>query len=196
MIVVPALFNVITPGEPLWTVFHFARSHSLGPYHIPETITVTRQGVLTAVTFIGRVAASVSLAVLLTLTTLWSDLLRSLRVLRIPQIFVLILAMAYRYILLLVQTVQNIHVARKSRTLRYGTTGAEQRWVAGRIGYLFKRTWVMSQDVHRAMLSRGFSGDIRTLAVFRSRGYDYAWCLFVAIICTVALLADYGTKYW
>ena len=83
----------------------------IGPYHIPDTIAVTRQGVLTAITFIGRVSASVSLAVLLTLTTLWSDLLQALRVLRVPRIFILILGMTYRYIILLVHTVYDIHVA-------------------------------------------------------------------------------------
>ena len=138
IIVIPAPFNVVTPGEPIWTVFHLARSYDLGPYRIPETITVTRQGVLTAVTFIGRVSASVSLAVLLTLTTLWNDLLQALRILKIPRIFILILGMTYRYIILLVHTVYDIHVARKSRTLRYGPTGSEQRWVASRMGYLLK----------------------------------------------------------
>lgn len=196
IIVIPALFNIVTPGEPLWTIFHLGRSHDIGPYHIPETIAVTRQGLLTAVTFIGRVAASVSLAVLLTLTTLWSDLLRALRVFRVPRIFILTLAMAYRYIIILVQTVHSIHIARKSRTLRYGATAAEQRWVASRIGFLFKRTWTMSQDVHRAMVSRGFSGDVRTLAVFRARPYDYAWCLFIAVICAVVLFIDYRTLQW
>ncbi|NVN89719.1 MAG: cobalt ECF transporter T component CbiQ, partial [Desulfuromonadales bacterium] len=153
VIVIPALFNIVTPGEPFWTMFHLPRNYDFGPYHIPETIAITRQGLLTAATFICRVAASVSLAVLLTLTTRWSDLLRALGVLRVPQIFILILAMTYRYILLLVQAVQNIHIARKSRTLHYGSTRSEQRWVASRMGYLFKRTWLMSQDVHRAMLS-------------------------------------------
>jgi len=196
VIVIPALFNLVTPGEPLWTVFHLSRSHDFGPYHIPETITITRQGVLSATTFVGRVAASVSLAVLLTLTTRWNNLLQALRVLRIPATFVLILGMAYRYIALLVKAVQDIHIARKSRTLRYGSTGAEQRWVASRIGYLFKKTYVMSQDVHKAMLSRGFSGDIRTLTVFRAREYDYAWGLFVVIICAVALFIDHGTLHW
>jgi cobalt/nickel transport system permease protein len=191
VIVVPALFNVITPGEPLWTLFHLAHGHDFGPYHIPATIAITHQGVLTATIFIGRVAASVSLAVLMTLTTTWNNLLQALGVLRIPRIFILILAMAYRYIILLVNTVQNIHIARRSRTLRYGPTGAEQRWVASRMGYLFKRAFVMSQDVHGAMLSRGFSGDIRTLSVFKTKKYDYAWCLFIAIFCVVAFLADH-----
>jgi len=191
VIVIPALFNVVTPGEPLWTMVHLGRSHDFGPYHIPEAISITRQGLLTATTFIGRVAASVSLAVLLTLTTRRSDLLRALEVLRVPQIFILILGMTYRYIILLVQAVQNIHIARRSRTLRYGTASAEQRWVASRMGYLFKKTWQMSQEVHRAMLSRGFSGEVRAILVFKAGNYDYAWCLFVSIICTAVLVADH-----
>ena len=196
VIVIPALFNVVTPGEPIWTVFHLARSYDLGPYHIPDTIAVTRQGLLTAVTFIGRVSASVSLAVLLTLTTLWSDLLQALRVLRVPKIFILILGMTYRYIILLVHTVYDIHVARKSRTLRYGPTGSEQRWVASRMGYLLKRTYIMSQDVHNAMLSRGFSGDVRTLAPSKIRGYDYAWFSLVIFICAIALVIDRTVVPW
>ena len=192
VIVIPALFNVVTPGEPLWTLFHLAGSHDLGPYHIPETISITRQGVLTAATFIGRVAASVSLSVLLTLTTAWNDLLQAISVFRIPQIFILILAMAYRYIILLLDTVRNMHISRRSRTLRYGPTVAEQQWVASRIGYLFKRTYVISQEVHRAMLSRGFSGEMHTLSVLKTKEYDYAWCLFIAIFCVVALFVDHG----
>jgi cobalt/nickel transport system permease protein len=196
VIVIPALLNVVTPGDPVWTVFHLAHSYDIGPYHIPDTITVTRQGMLTAVTFIGRVSASVSLAVLLTLTTLWSELLQALRVLKVPRIFILILGMTYRYIILLVHTVYDIHVARKSRTLHYGPTGSEQRWVASRMGYLLKRTYTMSQDVHSAMLSRGFSGDVRTLNASAIRGYDYAWSLFVIFICAVALVLDHTMVPW
>ena len=196
VIVVPALFNVVTPGEPVWTVFHLSRGYDIGPYHIPDTIAVTRQGVLTAVTFIGRVSASVSLAVLLTLTTLWSELLQALRVLKIPRIFILILGMTYRYIILLVHTVYDIHVARKSRTIQYGSTASEQRWVASRMGYLLKKTYTISQDVYNAMLSRGFSGDVRTLNASSIRGYDYAWSLFVLFICVVALVVDHTMVPW
>jgi cobalt/nickel transport system permease protein len=196
IIVVPALFNVVTPGEPVWTVFHLSRGYDIGPYHIPETIAVTRQGVLTAVTFIGRVSASVSLAVLLTLTTLWSELLQALRVLKVPRIFILILGMTYRYIILLVHTLYDIHVARKSRTIQYGSTASEQRWVASRMGYLLKKTYLISQDVYNAMLSRGFCGDVRTLNASSIRGYDYAWSLFVLFICAVALIIDRTLLPW
>jgi cobalt/nickel transport system permease protein len=192
VVVIPALFNLVTPGEPLWTAFTLPRSYDFGPYHIPETIAITRQGVLTAATFLGRVAASVSLAVLLTLTTRWNSLLRALEALRVPATFILILAMAYRYIALLVTAVQEIHVARKSRTIRYGSTREEQRWVASRIGYLFQKTYLLSQEVHKAMLSRGFSGEIRTLASFKTRNYDYAWGLSVALFCALVLFIDHA----
>ena len=191
VIVIPALFNLVSPGDPLWTVLRFSRSYDFGPYHIPETLAITHQGVLTATTFIGRVAASVSLAVLLTLTTRWNTLLQALVALRVPSTFILILGMAYRYIALLVTAVQEIHVARKSRTIRYGSTREEQRWVASRIGYLFKKTYVLSQEVHKAMLSRGFSGENMTLATFRTRTLDYAWGLFVSVFCTLSLFIDH-----
>ena len=191
VIVIPALFNLVSPGDHLCTVLRFSRSYDFGPYHIPETLAITRQGVLTAATFIGRVAASVSLAVLLTLTTRWNTLLQALVALRVPATFILILGMAYRYIALLVTAVQEIHVARKSRTIRYGSTREEQRWVASRIGYLFKKTYVMSQEVHKAMLSRGFSGENKTLAAFRTCTLDYAWGLFVTAFCALLLFIDH-----
>ena len=196
LIVIPALFNVVTPGEPVWTMLHLAQSHDLGPYHIPDSIAVTRQGILTATIFIGRVSTSVSLAVLLTMTTLWSDLLQALSVLKVPRIFILILSMTYRYIILLVHTLSDIHVARKSRTLHCGSTRSEQSWVASRMGYLLRRTYLMSQDVHNAMLSRGFSGDVRTLSPSPIRGYDYAWCIFVLLACIFSLVLDRTLVPW
>jgi len=54
----------------------------------------------------------------------------------------------------------------------------------------------LSQDVHSAMLSRGFSGDVRTLNASSIRGYDYAWSLFVLFICAVALVADHTMVPW
>ena len=80
---------------------------------------MTQEGVRSALLFVGRVAASVSLAVLLTLTTSWHRLFMALRGLKVPALFVLTVAMAYRYIFLLVGIVTDMHMARKSRTIRY-----------------------------------------------------------------------------
>lgn len=190
LIALPAVFSVSTPGEPLWVVAHLGRSREIGPYRIPAEIAVTRQGLMWAVVFAGRVAASVSLALLLTLTSRWNELLQALRVLRVPHLFILVLAMTYRYLVLLVHTVSDMLTARKSRTARYGSTAAEQHWMTSRMGFLFRKSFRMGNEVHDAMLSRGFSGKMRGMETFRVRGRDVAWLCLVMILCALTVMLD------
>ena len=85
-----------------------------------------------------RVATSISLVVLLTLTTPWNRLLASLRSLRVPKMFVLVLGMAYRYLFHLLGSVTDMYTARKclpsAPTAIWGTGG---RFVAASAGALF-----------------------------------------------------------
>ncbi len=74
---------------------------------------------------------SVSLAVLLVMTTPWADLLKSLRAIHVPQIFVLILSMTYRYIFLFLHTMNGLFLARKSRIVARTSGGEQRRWIAG-----------------------------------------------------------------
>lgn len=186
----PALCNLVTPGEPVLVVAQLGKGRVLGPWHIPAELTLTRQGLRVAAIFSGRVAASVALASLLPLTTPWNRILQSLRLFRVPQLFVLVLAMTYRYIALLVRTVAELHTARKSRTVRYLPTGTEQRWVAARLGYLFARSYRLSLGVHDAMVARGFAGEIKTLTPPAFRGRDIVAVSVVPVICTALVLGD------
>ena len=136
---------------------------------------------------------SVSLAVLLVMTTPWADLLKSLRPIRTPQIFVLILSMTYRYIFLFLHTINGIFLARKSRLVAR-TRGAEQRrWIGGTMGSLMSRSFKMSNDVYAAMLARGFTGEMRTYTTFAMTPRD--WLLLGAtLMVAVVLLA--GDVIW
>jgi cobalt/nickel transport system permease protein len=84
--------------------------------------------------------------------------------------------------LLLSQIVQETHIAKKSRTIRLKKTGAEQRWIAGQVGTLFKRSMQLSLEVHRAMVARGYQGEVRILSVFQIQKKDYLWLAFCAIL--------------
>ena len=53
-IVLPALLNIITPGDPIWVLIRLNHAYTWGPYTIPAEIAVTRQGLWGAVTFISR----------------------------------------------------------------------------------------------------------------------------------------------
>jgi cobalt/nickel transport system permease protein len=180
IIALPATLNVFTPGEALWTLWTIGKEYRLGPYSIPSEIALTRQGVSAALLLTGRVATSMSFVLLLTLTTPWADLLKALRSVRVPQIYVQTLGMALRYLLLLSQIVQETHTAKKSRTIRLKKTRAEQRWIAGQVGTLFKRSMQLSVEVHQAMVARGYQGEVRILGVFQIQKKDYLWMAFCA----------------
>jgi cobalt/nickel transport system permease protein len=131
---------------------------------------------------------SVSLAILLVMTTPWADILKSLRTLRVPQVFVLILSMTYRYIFLFLHTANGIFLARKSRIVG-ATSGREQRrWITGTIGNLMSRAFKMSNDVYAAMLARGFTGELRTHGTYRIMARDSVALAAAVSLSVVAIV--------
>lgn len=160
-IVVPAIFSCITPGEPLYTIA--VMNHPL---------SITRQGIDSAVVFFLRVLVSVSLAVLLVLTTRHHLLLKALRVFKVPQLFVMTLGMCYRYIYLLLDIIQNTYTAIRSRAgfIRSARTG--RRTVAASMAGLWLKSYTLQTQTYDAMLSRGYTGEPRVLEDFRVRPVD------------------------
>jgi cobalt/nickel transport system permease protein len=151
------------------------------------------EGIEAALIFLLRVGACVSLAILLILSTRWADLLKSLRVLGVPSVFVLVLAMTYRYVFLLLHTANAMFLARKSRMVA-ATSGKEQRWwVVSAIGVLMNRSFRMSEEVFQAMQSRGFTDEIRTVTGYRLQTLDF---VLVAIAGLAAALSIYAGRVW
>ena len=175
IVVIPAIFMV--PGPRLFDL-------AMGPLHLAPSAP----GAAGAVLFVARVGVSVSLAVLLVMTTPWADILKSLRSLRVPQVFVLVLSMTYRYIFLFLHTANGILLARKSRVVARTTGGEQRRWISGTMGNLMSRAFKMSNDVYAAMLARGFSGEMRARAFRRMRTADWAALGGVAAIAALAVL--------
>ena len=171
-IVLPTLFSIVTPGEPVWSF------HLLGINGI-----ITRPGLDGALLFVVRIATSVSLVVLLSLTTRHSDLLQVLRIFGVPQLFVLTVSMCYRYLYLFATMVENIFTSVKSRVgvvshHRYG-----QKVVAWNIANTWNRTTHISEEVYLAMLSRGYTGEPRRLSAFHATPKEWFWLLCAVIIC-------------
>jgi cobalt/nickel transport system permease protein len=173
VIALPIIFNVFTPGDNLVVLATPGPGASLGPLALPDTISITRQGVMTAAVFTFRVATSVSAVVLLFLTTRQDMLFKSFRAIGMPKVYVLVMDMCYRYIFLFMDVVRDLYTAKKSRTIRSLPMIDEWKWVGGRIGYTLVKTLDMSEKVHRAMMSRGFTGDVKILNDFRVRKRDY-----------------------
>ncbi|MHB8059638.1 MAG: cobalt ECF transporter T component CbiQ [Gaiellaceae bacterium] len=176
VIVAPAIFSFITPGEVVVPLGHW----------FGDEVGLTRQGLTSAALIVCRVATSISLVLLLTLTTSWSRLLAALRALFVPRLLVLVLGMAYRYLFVLLDSVAEMVTARRARTVAAKRNGRGERAIASfSAGALFGKAHALSEEIHQAMLARGFSGEIVSLERARIGLIDavaLAACLALAIL--------------
>jgi len=175
IVVVPATFSFVTTGHIVVPLGHWF-GHRVG---------LTSQGLRAAGLIVMRVATSISLVVLLTLTTRWATLLAALRALKVPKMFVLVLGMAYRYLFHLLDSVTDMYTARKARMVGGDTDVAiGRRFVGASAGALFGKAHALSEEVYQAMISRGYTGNPRTIDSFRIRVSDLRWMAG----CTVAVV--------
>lgn len=186
----PVIFNFITPGRPVFTIVDLGQPWSFTFLALPSQIALTEQGLRSALTLILRVGDSVSLAVLLVTTTRWVQLLKALRVLRVPQVFVLILAMTYRYVFVLLQTTNSMLLARKSRTIGNLSSGDNRRGLAANAGVLLSKSYHLSDEIYAAMISRGFTGEAMVLDESRMTGNDWLWLALFACLSGLIILVE------
>lgn len=190
VIVLPSIFNFIMPGTPLIVLHHFGHSWRWGSWTFPEALAITRQGSLGALGLLLRVGACVSLALLMTLTTRWPALLKAFRSLRVPQVFTAVLEMTYRYIYVLLVNVTDMFLARQSRMVGRASSKEERLFLAGAMGSLWNRAYNLSEEVHLAMLARGYTGEPRTMAVFKVQTLDWLWVGFTVLTSAFCLWGD------
>ena len=171
VIALPALF--LTPGQAIC--------------HLPLVgWNVTAQGLRAAVYLIARAETAATLSVLVVLCTPWNDVLKALRVLRVPSVLVVILGMTYRYIFLLLRSAHNLFEARKSRMLGQLPGPELRRMATASAGVLMSKTLQLSGDVYQAMRSRGFRGEVYILDEFRTSWVDW---LMLPVFTLIAVLA-------
>lgn len=181
IVVLPATLSIVTAGQvvlPLWRWDGVVQG-------------VTAPGLTAAMLVLLRVATSISLVLLLTLTTGWTSLLAALRALAVPRIFIMITTMAYRFIFLLLGTVTDMYTARKSRTL--GTAAHDRTgraFVAAGAGHLLSHAGLLSEQVHQAMVARGYRGEPVSLARLRFSAADAVGMVLVLAVAGACMGAD------
>ena len=182
LVVLPSIFNFVRPGDPLINLFSFGHPVNIGFIHLPATLAVTRQGLTGALLMVLRVGVSVSLVVLLTVTSRWAELLKALRIFFIPRIFIMVLEMTYRYIYLLLNVITDMYTARKSRSIGEVNLKENRKFVSAGIGHVFGKAYFLSEEIHDAMISRGYTGEAKLLHKFRITAQDIVWIFLILII--------------
>jgi cobalt ECF transporter T component CbiQ len=185
----PATLNVVTQGEVILPLCFRAEEWRYGPYVLPKVIGISREGLLTAATFLLRVLSSVAAVLWLTLATRWVDLLRALRSLRLPATFLQIVGMTVRYLHVFHRHSEEVHLGKKSRSVCRTRPAAGQAWAGSRIANAWERGLHLMQEVAHAMTARGFRGEARFLPEARFRRLEWALLATVALYCVVVQFA-------
>ena len=181
IVVLPATFSFVTHGHVVVPLGHWF-GHRVG---------LTSQGLRAAGLIVVRVATSISFVVLLALTTTWTRLLAALRAMLLPRMFILVLGMAYRYVFHLLGSVTDMYEARKARTVQADNVVRSGRaFVSATAGTMFGKAHAMSEEVYQAMVSRGYTGQARTLSAYRIRAIDVAWVACSAMLIALVIGVD------
>lgn len=170
---------VTLPGQPL---------AQLGPF------TLSLEGTLRFLSIVAKSWISVQMAVLLTVTTAFPDLLWALRALRVPRPLVSIIAFMYRYLFVLADEALRLRRAREARSAAGATGGGggllwRGRVAGGLVGNLALRAFERSERIYNAMLARGYQGELRTLTPpVLTQGDRYAVAVWVSFLAMVLLI--------
>jgi cobalt/nickel transport system permease protein len=170
MIALPAIF--LTPGPARLTFAWFS---------------MTDAGLRSAAFLIARTGTSATLAGLLVVTTPWPRVLKALRTFRCPVVLVAMLGMTYRYIFVMLNTAFEMFESRKSRTVGVLSPSESRRLAASAAGVLLSKSVQLSGDVHLAMQSRGFRGEVYLIHEFRATAYDWQWAAGFAALALATM---------
>jgi len=84
-----------------------------------------------------------------------------------------------------------MYTARKSRMVGVESdVKAGRAFVASTAGALFGKAHAMSEEVHMAMVSRGYNGNARTLDSLRMGVTEYAWIAGCALAGATTIGVD------
>ncbi|RCK73245.1 MAG: Transmembrane component NikQ of energizing module of nickel ECF transporter [Anaerolineae bacterium] len=130
---------------------------------------ISTEGLIRLLSIAIKSWLSVQVAVLLTVSTPFPDLLQAMRALKLPRLLVAVFGLMWRYLFVLVDEALRLMRARSARSSQHPVgnyrTGRTISWraqVTGSMaGSLFLRAFERSDRIYLAMLARGYDGEVR-----------------------------------
>ena len=136
-------------------------------------------GLLSLIAIILRAYLCVMAVFILIATTPFPSLTRELRRLHIPQLFIALIEMIYRYIGVLIEEAGSMSVAYKLRSVN--SKGIAMKDMGPFVGQLALRSFDRGERVYAAMVCRGFGGEYPQREPERMKAADImAACLLCA----------------
>jgi len=164
VIALPASLNIVTPGRLVFPFISLSHPSSFWIYSIPQEIYFTDQGIRLVSLLFLRIFNSVSVALLVIYTTPFPRFVKSLKQLGVPDTFLMIISLAYKYIFILSRTIEDTYLALRSRLSGNLKKSRIRELAGGRIFFIYKRSQLIYEGTYYAMVSRGYNGNLKLLA--------------------------------
>jgi cobalt/nickel transport system permease protein len=181
IVVLPASLNIVTPGKIIFNIITFNKPLHFWIYTIPQNIGFTENGFKVVLLVFLRILNSVSFALLIVFTTSFPSFIKSFKILGVPDTFLMIISLAYKYIFILSRTIEETYFALKSRLSGNIRNSKIRELISGRIFFIFKKSMIIYESTYDAMVSRGYQGKIILHSQKKLSSFD-----FVALSIIVA----------
>jgi cobalt/nickel transport system permease protein len=182
LVVLPASLNIITPGKIVFNIVTFTKPSHFWIYNIPQNIGFTENGFQVVLLVFLRVLNSVSFALLIVFTTPFPSFIKSFKIIGVPDTFLMIISLAYKYIFILSRTIEETYFALKSRLSGNMKNRSLRKLISGRIFFIFRKSMIIYEYTYFAMVSRGYTGKVK----LHSK-HPFTFMDIVTLIIVVAL---------
>jgi len=142
-------------------------------------LSITAEGLYTGSLITVRAFSAVILIFPMIGTMRFDMTIKALDKLKVPNSLVQMLMFTYRYIFVFADEFQQMWTAMASRGFKLRTTLYALRTIGKVMGMLFVRSYERAERVYRAMRSRGYTGNPKTLVEFEIRRRDYILAAFI-----------------
>lgn len=126
----------------------------------PQTIGITDSGIHIVSLLFLRVLNSISLAMLFLYSSSFPQLIKGIKVFFVPDTFIMIVSLAYKFIFILSKSIEETYFALKSRLAGNIHNKNMQNIISGRVFYIFKKAKSNYENTYAAMISKGYSGKV------------------------------------
>ena len=173
----------------LWAVLPFTVAgdpvFQLGP------LTATQAGIFLATRISLKSSAIILLFIALPGSSSIAVIGHALQNLGLPEKLVYLFLFCYRYIFVIEQEFRRLEKAVRLRSFQPGTNLHTYRTYAYLVGMLFLRSSLRADQVHKAMVCRGFHGRFYSLEKMTFRPQDRWWAVAMSVILFLVITIEW-----
>jgi cobalt/nickel transport system permease protein len=190
IVIAPAMLNIVSGGEIKLKLIQFKNEHNFWIYHIPAVIGISSEGLQLVIKLFLKISNSILLTLLIINTTSFSEIIKAMRMFKVPDIILLSITLSYKFIFILSKTTEETYFALRSRWTKHSSDTESSKIIAGRIAFVFRKSWIKYEEVYRAMVARGFTGKVNLCYPGKFRLNDLIFSLVLIGMASIIVFKE------